>query len=284
MSAIPRTTIEQWVVLRAVVSEGGVVPAARLLNRSQSSVSYALARLRESTGVELMRIEGRRVVLTEAGAALLADAVPLIDELQRIEQRGSNAGRGVRLDMRLLVDTLFPRTRLFAAIERFARDYSDVVIRLRETARLVQSSAELPEYDLGVLVAQPGTDDAATVAQVDLVAVARADHPLAGMIAPGDAALARWSRVDVIGQTAESGKEAGRAWQTNTLEAAVDAVRHGLCYGWLPMHLISEDLNRGSVKRLDLGSRAIRTYRLALSIPEPDPMLDAIAALLRDSA
>ncbi|MDJ0932236.1 LysR family transcriptional regulator [Breoghania sp.] len=74
-------------MLRAVVEEGGFAQAAEALNRSQSSVSYMVARLKGTLGVELLEQRGRRVVFTEAGTTLLAEAMPLIDGFARLERR-----------------------------------------------------------------------------------------------------------------------------------------------------------------------------------------------------
>ena len=49
--ALPRTTLEQWVVLQTVIEQGSFAQAATALNRSQSSVSYALSGLQERLGL-----------------------------------------------------------------------------------------------------------------------------------------------------------------------------------------------------------------------------------------
>ena len=54
----------------------------------------------------------------------------------------------------------------------------------------------------------------------------------------------------------------------NTIEAAVDAVRRGHCFGWLPRHLIETDLSDNRLVQLVLERPDIRTYSLALSTPE----------------
>ncbi|HUI62000.1 MAG TPA: LysR family transcriptional regulator, partial [Steroidobacteraceae bacterium] len=74
--SLPRTSLEQWAVLAAVVDRGGFAQAATWLHRSQSAVSYAVARLQEGLDVPLLAIEGRRAVLTEHGKALLKRARP----------------------------------------------------------------------------------------------------------------------------------------------------------------------------------------------------------------
>ena len=63
----PKTTLEQWRVLQAVIEHGSYAQAAEKLHRSQSSVSYALTRLQETLKLELLVIDGRKARLTEAG-------------------------------------------------------------------------------------------------------------------------------------------------------------------------------------------------------------------------
>ena len=41
----PKTTLEQWRILQAVVDHGGYAKAADYLNKSQSSLNHAVAKL-----------------------------------------------------------------------------------------------------------------------------------------------------------------------------------------------------------------------------------------------
>lgn len=43
----PRVSLEQWRTLQAVVDNGGFAQAAEVLHRSQSSISYTVARMQE---------------------------------------------------------------------------------------------------------------------------------------------------------------------------------------------------------------------------------------------
>src|SRR5258706_12936615 len=94
MSHVPQTELEQWAVLRTVVEAGSFAKAALKLNRSQSSVSYAIARLQERLGVALLHVDERRALLTEAGQPLLAEAVPLMYGLQRLRPASKLRSRG----------------------------------------------------------------------------------------------------------------------------------------------------------------------------------------------
>ena len=50
-----------------VVQLGGFAPAAKRLNRSQSTISYAISRLEEQLGIKLFELKGRKAELTETG-------------------------------------------------------------------------------------------------------------------------------------------------------------------------------------------------------------------------
>ena len=107
-----RTELDQWAVLAAVIDRGGFAAAARALHRSQSAVSYTVARLQESLGVPLLTLQGRRSVLTPHGDTLLRRARPLLRELATLEELAHSLQRGWESQLRLVVDVAFPRARL----------------------------------------------------------------------------------------------------------------------------------------------------------------------------
>src|SRR5579859_6636604 len=106
---LPRTTLEQWAVLAAVVDQGSFAQAASALHKSQSAVSYAVARLQEYLDVTLLEVEGRRAVLTAHGQTLLKRARPLLQELELLEALARKLKQGWEAQLRLVVDVAFPR-------------------------------------------------------------------------------------------------------------------------------------------------------------------------------
>lgn len=65
----------------AIAETGGVHAAARRLNISQAALSRRLQRFEKALGVDLFLRQGRRVVLSEAGARLLPEARAHLDGL-----------------------------------------------------------------------------------------------------------------------------------------------------------------------------------------------------------
>src|SRR3954470_23366579 len=68
-------------VLVAVADTGSVTAAAQRLYLTQSAISAALGRLKGAIGEAVIIRHGRRVVLTERGARLVAQARPHLDAI-----------------------------------------------------------------------------------------------------------------------------------------------------------------------------------------------------------
>ncbi|HCV77085.1 MAG TPA: LysR family transcriptional regulator, partial [Pseudomonas sp.] len=98
----PRVSLDQWRTLQAVVDHGGYAQAAEVLHRSQSSVSYTVARMQEQLGVPLLRLEGRRAVLTDAGAVLLRRSRRLVQQASQLEELAYHMEQGWESEVRLV--------------------------------------------------------------------------------------------------------------------------------------------------------------------------------------
>lgn len=286
MPVLPRTTMEQWAILNMVMQQGGFAQAAAVLNRSQSSVSYAVARLQEGLGVPLLEIQGRRAVLTSAGHTLLAEARELIEDFQRLESRGRAIAAGESPMIRLVVDRLFPKTRLFAALAALAAQHPQVEVQLQETVKQTSPDPGQVRFDIAITMPAPGTRYGQRILEIDLMAVAHHTHPLAAKHRPiSRATLARHLRVDISGDApaAATAPSDGKVWRVSTVEAAHAAVGQGLCYGWLPRDLIAPELADGTLVPLPLTTGGIRKVPLDLTFANgdnPPPTVRLLADML----
>src|SRR5579872_3485711 len=136
---LPKTTLEQWAVLAAVVDAGGFAQAAAELHRSQSAVSYAIARLQESLGLALLNIEGRKSVLTPEGESLLARSRGIVKEFDTLELLARSLKKGWESELTLTVDAAFPRSRLLQIIAQLQTACPNTQIQLSD---VVLSGAE----------------------------------------------------------------------------------------------------------------------------------------------
>lgn len=120
MIKIPRVTLEQWAALQAVVDEGSFAQAAEALNKSQSSISYALKGMQEQLPVELLRLQGRKAELTAAGETLLRRARTLLEDAHKLETLAATLSQGWEPEVKLAVELIFPPELLLEALAEFA--------------------------------------------------------------------------------------------------------------------------------------------------------------------
>ncbi|MFZ1642107.1 MAG: LysR family transcriptional regulator [Candidatus Contendobacter sp.] len=273
--AFPRTTLEQWQVLQAIVECGGFAQAAAALHRSQSTVSYAVARLQAQLGVVLLVPEGRRMVLTQAGEALLHDARPLLDATFRLERRARTLQQCWEAEVRLAVDELCPTGPLLDALAAFAARCPATRLHLHEE---ILSGAEETlvrgEVDLALVARVPPGFLGDGIAEAEFVAVAAPGHPLHQQRAALTATdLASFTQVVVRDSGTHQPRDEGwlgsaRRWTVGHPETAVALVGAGLAFGWLPRHRIQDSLDTGGLLPLPLARGA--TFRRALYLVVAD--------------
>ena len=266
---LPKTTLEQWAVLAAVVDEGGFAQAASALNRSQSAISYSVARLQESLHVALLVVEGRKSVLTPHGQTLLARARALLKELDTLEALARSLKQGWESELKLIVDAAFPRARLLDIVAELQSSCPSTQIQL---ADVVLSGAEQAitegSADLVVTSRVPPGHLSDWLLDVNFVAVARADHPLlqVGHALTTDDLAHHVQAVVRDSGTAHPRDEgwlgAPRRFTVSSMDASLATILAGLAYAWLPEHMLVEQLRSGALRRLPLVSGASRIVSL----------------------
>ena len=274
---LAKTTLEQWAVLAAVVDEGGFAQAALALNRSQSAVSYAVARLQESLGVQLLTIEGRKSVLTQHGATLLARGRALVKDLDTLELLAGSLKQGWESELKLVVDAAFPRGRLLEVIAELQSTCPATQIQL---ADVVLSGAEEAisggSADIVVTSRVPPGNLSDWLLDVNFVAVAhpghalfRIDHELtADDLVRHVQAVVRDS--GTVQPRDEGWLGAERRFTVSSMEASLATIMAGLAYAWLPEHMLEQPLQSGALKRLPLVTGASRIVSLHIVLVHPN--------------
>ncbi|WP_120995734.1 LysR family transcriptional regulator [Stutzerimonas urumqiensis] len=255
----PRVTLDQWRTLQAVVDCGGFAQAAEALHRSQSSVSYAMARLQEQLGVPLLRIDGRKAVLTEAGEVLLRRSRQLISQASQLEDLAHRMEQGWEAEVRLVVDAAYPNAKLIRALKAFMPQSQGCRVLLREEVLsgaeevLTEGTADLAISGLDI-TGYLGTE----LGPVEFVAVAHAGHALHQLqrkLSVQD--LQSQMQIVVRDSGQRSPRDSGwlgaeQRWTVGSLATSVKFVCSGLGFAWLPRHMIARELEEGVLRPLPL--------------------------------
>ena len=270
-----KTTLEQWALLEKVIEVGSFARAAEETHRSQSSVSYNLSVLQERLGVPLLMQEGRRAVLTPAGELLLNQVKPLLKAFSYVETRAATLQSGMRTRLDLVVDSIFPRRRLFEILRQFQQRYPQTQVRLTEVLENARIDVASREADVMVLTRrQDVTGRGEWLMNIDFVAVAHRDHPLFTLDAPlNDEMLSRWPLIQ-IADSRSCANASNESWTFSTIDAAIEAVMYQVGYGWLPEERIQAQLKQNLLRLSSLSHGLRRATLLHLIVKRTLAPLD----------
>lgn len=145
---------------------GSFAKAADRLGRSQSAISLQLRKLEEQLGVELLRKQGRNLMLTEAGEVMLGYARRLL----ALNDEALAAVRGPKVSgsLRFGLPQDFAETWFPATLAQFSRAYPEtqIAVTVGRNAELLQR-LDAGELDL-ILILSHDLDRPKTVPILDL--------------------------------------------------------------------------------------------------------------------
>jgi DNA-binding transcriptional LysR family regulator len=192
--------------------------------------------------------------------------------------------------VRLSVDSIFPDDRLFGAVAEFVRRFPHVRLKLRQ-GTFLSADAEFSLHNAQLCVTGLMAREffVKPILVIGMLAVARRDHPLHAIrrrLSQSD--LLQHMLVTIEGSASGSLRHqprlpAQRVLPVGAIEAALAAVRSGLCFGWLPQYRIQPDLDSGDLSPLRLPAGRTRDVRLNLvcrDLSAGNTEVNALAELL----
>jgi len=288
---IPKSTLEQWQVLQAIVECGGYAQAAEALHRSQSSVSYMVAKLQEQLGVELLEIDGRRARLTPNGKALLNKARELLGGAFQLEQLAGSLAEGWEPQVSIAVDSLFPVPLLVQVLREFEPWALHTRVNLEETV-LSGSEDALVEQRVDIAIASriPVGFLGDALMDIHFVAVAHPCHPLHALgreLEMDD--LTRNLQIVVRDSGTLNPRDHGwlntdQRWSVTSPQTRMEMICSGIGFGWLAEHKMQAQLEQGLLKPLPLRVGQRRKLSLSLIVANPEvagPATCRLANLIR---
>jgi DNA-binding transcriptional LysR family regulator len=208
---------------------------------------------------------------------LLADAEPHLLGFQQLEQRARAISSGGQSEIRMSVDSIFPNDRLFSALADFSSSFPYVHQKLRQ-GTFLSADSEFSVHNAHLCVAGLISHEyfVKPILDITMMAVARRNHPLHSIKHQlSRAETLKHTLVVIEGTASQNPKRqphgpAQRFLPVSTIEAALDAVASGLCFGWLPVYRIRTQLDAGNLAPLCMPIGGTRTVRLNLVCKDSD--------------
>jgi len=257
-----KVTLEQWKVLQTVVSEGSFAKAGLKLHKSQSSISYTIAKLQDMLGIKLLEQEGRKAVLTEQGTQILKLSQQVTRAAKNVENAAHNFESGYEKSLRLAIDEIFPPMLLMKILHQFS--LNNIHTRIILNHGLLSGPSDLllnGEAELAIISKIPEGYTGDKLLDSHFLPYAHIDSPLHQKnITLDDLNDERY----IIAQDSGTNKKRNEGWlgsefhwKVSSMEMKIQCVAHGIGFSWLPEQIVE---NRNlPIKPLKLEQNNTRT-------------------------
>ena len=244
--------------LDAIERKGSFAAAAEALYKVPSALSYTIAKLESDLGVALFDRSKQRAQLTPAGQLLLEQGRTLLHAANQLQNAVKQLDTGWETSLTIAKDSIVPNAPLLDVITQFLQLGKITQVLVKEevmaggwealqTGRAditVGVSGDLPKGQFNLL----------PLGEVEFVFAVAPHHQLAALqrIVSADD-VQQFTAVIVADSALDAPKRSSGLFDTrqrlivSNMQAKIDAQKQGLGIGFLPRHLISEQLARGEL-------------------------------------
>lgn len=159
--------LERLTTFVRVAELGSFRAAARQLRQSPPVTTRLIAELEAELGVQLLVRTTRRLSLTVAGKAFLADAARILAELAQAEERLREEQLALTGELRISAPLSFGQHYLAATISQFRILHGGMRLRLDLDDQMVDIVAG--DYDMAVRISEPPRDKSTIWRKITLV-------------------------------------------------------------------------------------------------------------------
>lgn len=286
-----KSTLEQWRILQAVVDFGGYAQAAEKLNKSQSSLNHAVAKLQHQLGIELLEVKGRKAYLTQQGEVLLRRSRHVTQAVNELEQLASNLEQGWEPTLTLAREIIYPMESLVCALNAFLpHSRGTRIIMLDSVITGTQELILQGKVDIAICAGVPPKGYLSEpLCEQELFLVCHPSHTLADLgTIEDDKLLAQYLQLVIKDTGVQSNIDIGwlkaeQRWTVSNFHEAKVILNQGIGFCWIPSFLVQEELASGKLVRLHLDGSQKRRIMLSLVIPNRDqqgPASKLLASLI----
>ena len=286
-------TLEQWKALISVVDSGGYEKAAEALEKSQSSVTYAVQKLQSQLGVKAFEVKGRKAVLTPTGEFLYRRARALVEEADATERAAKKLSAGWEAEIGIAVDVAFPTWLMLQCLERFGAESPHTRIELIESVLGGTTEALLTgQAQIAITGMLPQGFVGDLLMPIRFLPVAHPQHALHKLGRPLTMQDLRAQRQLVIRESdrkraTKPRLEAAQRWTVSHMTTSIEAAGKGYGYGWYPEYRIRDEIAAGTLKPLPMREGGENFAQLYLVFADRDaagPGTLRLAAIIREMA
>lgn len=271
-----KTTLDQWLTLHEIDRSGSIQAAATEMNKSHTTLIYAVKKLEEQLGIALIEVQGRRAVLTEEGQSLLRRANTMLEQARELEVISEQLSKGVESEITIAIDHLCDPEWLYGPMAEYLSQNTTTSIQVVETSLSKTTEMVTSEQADIAIINLPVTNYPAEAFGITtMVPVVTAHHSLAQKNSLCLTELSTVSQIvirDLGGETDKNSKQ-DVGWLKSRQRITVDnfdhafrAVGQGVGFCRLPEHIVK---SRTDDKIVVLNIESAERYQVPMHLTLP---------------
>lgn len=265
-------SLDQLRVFVEIARSGSFTAAARRLERTQSTISFAIANLEVDLNVQLFDRTSRQALLTPAGQRLLLEAQEVLARCSVLDTLAQNISAEVESELELVSEV--PLECLMPVLQAFAERFPHVTLLCHQPLRTVAEEVLSPgQARLGVMFARSPLPTELAFTQLGrlvLTHVVSAGHPLARLAAVDYADLHRYRRLSYrhFGDPlpSEAYLDSNLCWHADSDLTLLQMVCAGLGWATLPRRTVAGHLQRGELVELRQVAYPFTDWQLSVDL------------------
>lgn len=289
-------SLDQVRAIIAIADTGSVVAASKKLHKTHTAILYQIKQLESQVGFSLLDRNRYKATLTPQGEEFLLEARRFLLAEDRLCEKAKQLESGGLGRWHLVYDAIFPSPELLEIVAKIQEQNSLSVRLLCDSLSGVEKTFWKEDSDFMLSLFSPVSRELVTfeVGTLKSFFVARKDHALANKSKrSGNSAvdLNKEHLIVVRGvepQFALSTDQLnwGNQIVVNDFYSKKEAVLRGLGVGWIPEHLVQDEIEKKILCKLSgpfFGTREFKIFYSARKSLAEDPLLEKTLAFLKKS-
>jgi len=251
-------TLDQLKSLQAIVEGGSLRVAAEKLHRSQPTISVAIKNLEGELGLKLFDRDQYRNTLTTQGQALYEKAKLVLEQAQSLKSLAEQLASGEELEVGIAYTSAMPVSPIISTIKQCKKEFPSTRLEIYSVNGLGPLDL-LNDGQVSLLII-PWIQNQENLESMHFLTlrsapVIAADSPVLQEydVVP-KAVMKTYPQVLISEPTAArptyGALEGGDQWRANEYQTNKEIIMQGMGWGYLPEHLIKDELEKGILARI----------------------------------
>ena len=242
----------------SIVESGSYRAASQKINKSQPVLTYHIKQLEGYLGFELFDRSQYRATLTGKGKLFFPKAYSLLEHALDLESFRHVSQQKIETQVGISVSSLYPPAKLSERLKHVQTMFPQTLILVSVDTLAGVEKIESGSVDIAIseIVADSIQFQSKMSMDVMMVPVHATDHPLTQQENISEKALLQYPQIVLKSSGKQSVKDQGilqlaKQWIVSDMSMKKQLIVDGFGWGYLPRHLIEEELDTDKLSVLD---------------------------------